>query len=351
MRPRKFRISRYLSPDFGVDLGTSHTVISVPGEGIVLDEPTVVAVRRGTREVLGRGDTVGQLASVMHGRTPDSVQTIRPVRRGVVADTELCHSILKSLLHKARPRAWGLKPRLLVAMPGDLTPVERQALVATAVRAGAGQVFLIAKSQAAALGASLPLGQPVASMICDIGAGTAEFAVLCLGEVAVSETLRVAGDDMTRAVINFLRRRHKLHVGDQMAERIKIEIGTAVSVEENPSLEVSGRDATTGMPRKMLVDAEQMHEALYDPVRMLVEAVERILDRCPAELSADLMESGLVLAGGGAQLHGLDTRLTDATGMPVRRVEEPTTCVARGLAVCLENLGIWQGLIQGRAAA
>jgi rod shape-determining protein MreB len=349
LRARKYPFTRRFAPDFGVDLGTAYLRISAPREGIVLAESSMLALSRDAR----RHDVtaaVGLCANVMHGRTPDSVETIRPVRRGVVADVDRCAVMLRAFLRRVRPSAWSLKPRMLIAIPGDLTPVERHAVLAAASRAGARQVFLVAKAQAGALGAGLPLAQPVASMICDIGAGTADIAILCLGEVAVSETLRVAGDDLTRAIANYLRRRHKLLVGDLMAERAKTEIGTAVGGASR-SLEVSGRDVASGMPRKIQLESDHVREAIHDPVRMLVESVERTLERCPPALAADLMQNGMVLAGGGAQLRGLDERLASATGMPVRVAEEPADCVARGLALCLENLELWQGLIQGRTAA
>jgi len=351
LRPRAFHIQRLLRPDFGVDLGTACTRIVAPGAGILLEEPTLVAVRRGSRSVLGGGDAVGYMAKVMQGRAPESIQTIVPVRRGVVADVEVAQALLDTLLRKARPRSWSLKPRVLVAVPADITPVERQATLVTVGRAGASRVFVVAKLLAAGLGAGLPLNQPVASLICDIGAGSTEIAVLSMGEIAVTESVRVAGDDLTRAVADHLRRRHKLHVGDQMAERIKIEIGAAATLDGELTMDVSGRDAVSGMPRKMPLSSAEVIDALRDPLRTIVDAVERTLERCPPELAADLMENGMLLCGGSAQVRGLDRRLAESTGMPVRVAQEPTTCVARGLAICLEHLEIWHTLIQSRVAA
>lgn len=351
MKPRTFSLTRFLAPDIGVDLGTMHTRICVPGEGIVLDEPTLVAVEQSSRRVLNRGQAVGHLAKIMQGRTPESIQTIRPVRCGVVADHESGAAMLRAFLRKAHPRSWGLLPRVLIAFPGGITPVERQAMLSTTARAGARQVFLIRKSLAGALGVGLPIAEPVASMICDLGGGASEIAIVCLGEVAVSESLRVAGDELDLAIIDYLRRKHRLRVGQQMAERIKIEIGTAVPLVTELTLEVGGRDLVTGLPRMMTLTSEEVREALQDPLRLIVAGVQRVLESCPAEFAADLMENGMVLAGGAAQLRGLDRRLAEATGMPVRLAEEPTTCVVRGLGICLEHLDVWHSLIQDRRAA
>ena len=350
MKPRTFPFSR-LWPDVGIDLGTTHTRICVPGEGVVVDEPTLVAVEQGSRRVLNRGRSVGHLARIMLGRTPDSIATICPVRSGVVADHQICEAMLRAFLRKARPRSWSIRPRALVAIPSGITPVERQAALGTTVRAGARPAFLIRKSLAAALGLGLPLAEPTASMICDLGGGTTEIGVLCLGEVAIGESLRVAGDDLDRAIVDYLRRQHRLRAGQQMAERIKIEVGAAGPLECELSLEVGGRDLVTGLPRKMTLTSEQVREAMQTPLRMIVEAVERVLEACQSQLVADLMENGLVLVGGGARLRGIDGLLAGTTGMPVRVAEEPLGSVARGLAICLEHLDIWHGLIQDRRAA
>ncbi len=351
MRPRKFHFTRFFSPDVGIDLGTSHTRISLPSEGIVLDEPSIVAVVQGSRRVLGRNQAVGHLAGAMYGRIPDSVQIIRPVRDGVVADIEVCATMLRAFLQKAIPRIWGMRPRALVAVPSGITQVERQAVLTTTLRAGARQVFLINKSQAAALGAGLPLNHPVASMICDFGSGNTEIAVLCLGDVPVRESMRVASEELNYSISDFLRRKHRLCVGEQMAERIKLDVGSAIKLDLQLGTEIGGRDLVSGMPRKMVLTGEQVREAIEDSLQSIVNGVERVLERCPPELAADLMENGMVLAGGGSLLRGLDQRLATVSRMPVRVAENSTTCVARGLAICLEHLDVWQGLIQNRMAA
>ena len=351
MKPRRFHFLSHIAPDLGVDLGTIRTRVCIPGEGILLDEPTIVAVDQRSNQVLNHGQAVGNLAKIMQGRTPDSIQTNQPVRFGVVADHHAGEAMLRAFLRKAHPRSWGLLPRVLIAVPGGITPVERQAILNTVARAGARQVSLIRKSLAAALGVGLPIAEPVASMICDLGGGTTEIAIVCLAEVAVGESLRVAGDEFDLAIKHYLRRKHRLRVGQQMAERIKIEIGTAMAPEHELTLEVGGRDLMTGLPRKMPLTSGEVCEALHDPVRLIVDGIQRVLESCPAEFAADLMENGIVLAGGAAQLRGLDRRIAEATGIPVRLAEDPTTCVIRGLAICLEHLDIWQGLIQRRRAA
>lgn len=351
MKPHRFHFYSRIAPDLGIDLGTVHTRIWAAAEGIVLDEPTVVAVEQKSNRVLNSGQAVGNLARMMQGRTPDSIQTNEPVRAGVIADHRAGEAMLRAFLRKAHPRTWGLLPRVLVAVPGAITPVERQAVLNTVARAGARHVALIRKSLAAALGAGLPVAEPVASMICDLGGGTTEIAIVCLAEVAVSESIRVAGDELDLAIIDYLRNKHRVRVGRQMAERIKIEIGTAMPIETELSMEVGGRDLTTGLPRKLTLTSDEVRDALHDPVRLIVAGVQRVLESGPAEFAGDLMENGIVLAGGGAQLRGLDRRLADATGMPVRVAEDPTSCVVRGLGICLEHLDVWQSLIENRRAA
>jgi rod shape-determining protein MreB len=236
-------------------------------------------------------------------------------------------------------------------VPSEITAVERHAVLTTAARAGARQVCLIDKAKAAGLGAGLPLAEPVGSMICDLGGGTTEIAVLCMGDVAVSESLRVAGEEIDRAIMDYLRRKHMMRIGEQMAERIKVEIGTAVPGEQERSLTVRGCDVVSGLPRQSVVTSEEVREAVGPPLEAIVAAIGRTLGRCHPELSADLMENGMVLAGGGAQLGGLDRRLAHATGMPVRVTAEPLTCVVRGLGICLEHLDTWHTLIERRQAA
>jgi rod shape-determining protein MreB len=350
LKPRGFSGLRFFTSDLGIDLGSSRTQIARPGEGVVLDEPTLVVVDRATRRVFNRGQAVGNLARMMQGRTPDSVQLVNPIRLGAVADSELCGAMLRVFLAKLSSRRWA-RPRVLMAIPNGITPVERQALFASGTRAGIQHISLINKSLAAGIAAGLPIAEPAASMICDMGASVTEIAVLCLGGVTVSETLRVAGDDLGTAIRDYLRREHRLRIGQQESERVKLEIGAAVKLEPVKSVEVGGRDLLTGLPRRIELRSDEVCVAIEAHLRSMVAAVERVLESCPAEMAADLMENGMVLVGAGAQLRCIDQLLTDATGMPVRVAEEPATCAARGLAICLENLDVWQNMLQGRQVA
>jgi rod shape-determining protein MreB len=350
MKPRFFPFRAISAPDVGIDLGTTHTIVCVAGEGIVLREPSLVAVEQGSGRVLHGGRAVGELARIMHGRTPDSIQIVRPIHAGAIADFGVASAMLRALLARTRRGGW-TRPRALVAAPCGMTPVERQAVRTTLARVGIRQVCLVAKPKAAALGAGLPLTEPVASMVCDIGGGTSEIAVLCLGDLAVTESLRVAGDAMDRAIADYLRRREGLRIGAQMAERLKIEIGSAAPLDAELQIEVRGGDVTTGLPRKAVLTSEAVRESLEGPVQMIVEAVQRTLERCHPELCADLMQNGAVLAGGTAALRGLDRRLAQATGMPVRVSDEPAFCVARGLGICLDHLDAWHAMLEPTRAA
>jgi rod shape-determining protein MreB and related proteins len=345
-----FSSLRFRAPHLGIDVGTARTVISVPGDGVLLDEPTLVALDRGTGRVFNRGEAVGNIAGLMQGRTPDSVQMVWPVRRGAVADIDVCAAMLSAFLRKSARRGWG-RPRVLMAVSNALTPVERQALLAVVSRAGVRRVSLTSKSLVAGLAAGLPIAQPVASMVCDLGGGTTEIAVLCLGDVVVSERLRVAGEDLDIAIGDHLRRKHRLCVGKHVLERVKIEGGTAVRLDRQQSIEVGGRDALSGLPRRIELPTDELREALQVELKAIVSGVERVLGTCPAEMAADLMENGMVLVGGAAQLRGLELLLTSATGMPVRVAEDPQLSVARGLAICLETPDGGHGLIRQRDVA
>ncbi len=349
MKPRVLPFAREFSPDFGVDLGTHGTRVSLPRVGVVLDEPSIVAIRSDVKR--GQANrAVGVVAHLLHGRAPESVRTIRPVQRGVVADLDAAAIMLREFLRKARPRAYCVAPRVLLAVPSGITPVERRAAAAVAARAAHGRAALIARPKAAALGAALPIAEPVASMICDVGGGRTEVAVLVMGELVVSESLPVAGDDLDGAIADMLRREHKLCISDQTAERIKIEIGAATT-RDPLAMEVGGRDLIGGLPRRIMIHSDEVMRAIDEPLRAVDRAVERTLERCNAQWAADLMENGMLLVGGGARLCGLDRRLAAATGMPVRVADEPALCVARGLAACLEHLDVWQTLIERRDVA
>ncbi len=331
--------------DLVVDLGTAVTRIGLPGEGIVLEEPTLAAVDPSTRQVLADGCAVGHLAHHMLGRTSDSIEVVEPLRAGVVADYEICEAVLRHFFAKARPAGtWG-KPRVLVTIPGDITPVERRAVLNSTYRAGARQVLLISKLKAAALGAGLPIAEPVANMVCSIGAGSTEVGVLSMASVVAARSIRVAGREMDQVVVDYLRRHFSLRVSRQSAERLRTEIGSARPLDEEQVRQVRGTDHVSGLPREALVASEQLREALEEPLDKIVDAIRVTLDRLEPELAADLMDQGIVLCGGGALLHGLERLIAERTGLPVRIADDPDTIVARGALICLEHLDRWQSLL------
>ena len=328
--------------DLAIDLGTANTLISVVGEGLVLNEPSVVAVQQGTNRILSGGCAVGHLAKQMLGRTPDSISVVRPLRDGVIADFKLCEAMLGYFLRKALRDGSRARPRVVVGVPGGITPVERRAVFNSAQRTGAGVVYLVNEAMAAAIGCGLPISEPVASMICDIGGGTTEVAVMSLGESVATQSIRVGGDAMDRAIIHYLKRHYSLHVGLPTAERLRIDIGSAYRLPEELSDEVSGVDAISGLPRRVTITSEEVREALGDPLEAILEAVKSALDTCGPDLASDLVDHGLVLAGGGALLRGIDRYLAEQTGMPVRVAADPLTAVITGATICLENLRDWR---------
>jgi len=340
------RVWGYFRSDLAVDLGTANTLVGVVGEGLVLNEPSVVAVQQPGGRILSGGCAVGHLAKQMEGRTPESIAVVRPLADGVIADFELCEAMLRYFLRKAQRPGWRVRPRVLVGVPGCITPVEKRAVFNSLQRAGAREVFLIAEARAAAIGAGLPVAEPLASMICDVGGGTTEVAVLSLGDVVASQSVRVGGDKMDRAVVAYLRRHYSLRVGLPAAERLRIEIGSAFELETEQVDEVSGIDVVSGLPRKATVTSEEVRQALADPLEEILEAVKATLDQCSPDLAADLMERGLVLCGGGALLRGLDRYLSQQTGLPVRLADDPLTTVARGALICMEQFARWRGSLQ-----
>lgn len=335
-----------ISPDFALDLGTANTLISVAGEGLVLNEPSIVAVDESSRRILSQGRAVGHLAKQMQGRTPDSISVVRPLADGVITDFELCEAMLRYFFRKAQRHGWTLKPRVLVAVPGSITPVEKRALYSSTHRAGARQVLLIPEGKAAAIGVGLPIREPVASMVCDIGGGTTEVAIMSLGDVVASQSIRVGGDAMDRAIADYLRRRHNLRVGLPTAEKLRIEIGSAYPLEEKLIDEVRGLDVVSKLPRKAVISSEEIREALSEPLEQIVDAVKRTVDACHPELASDLVDDGLVLAGGGALVRGLDRYLQEQTGLPARVSPTALEAVARGAQICLEDLSQWSSALE-----
>ncbi len=336
------KLRQWLCPDLGIDLGTANTLVAIQGEGIVIDEPSVVALQKGTRQVLGRGSAVGKLAKQMLGRTPDSITAVRPLKDGVITDFELCEAMLQYFIRKASRQSRGLRPRVVIAVPGGITPVEKRAVFNSAERAGAGRVYLIEESKAASIGAGLPISEPLASMVCDIGGGTSEVAVLSLGQIVASQSCRVAGDEMDEAIMEYMKQQFSLRIGDQSAEQVKMEIGSAYPLERELTCEVRGLDTISGVPRKAIVTSEEIRDALQEPVEAILACVKSVIERCDPELVADLADNGLVLTGGGALLNGLDKLMNEQLGVPVRVADDPLTTVARGTAICLEHLDHWR---------
>lgn len=334
-------LRQHFSTDLAIDLGTTSTRIGVPGEGIRLDEPSVVAVGRGRSSVIGRGAAVGKLAHQMLGRTPEGIRAVRPIAHGVISDFELTEAMLRYFLQKATGRTVGLRPRVVIAIPACITAVEKRAVINSAERAGAGTIWLIEKSRAAAIGAGLPISEPMASMVCDIGGGTTEVAVLSLGDIVASRSIRTAGDLMDQAIVRYLRRRYSLRIGEQSAEQLKIHIGSAAPLDHELSHEVSGLDTASGIPRRAMITSEEVREALHEPLENIIDCIRGAIEQSQPELISDLADTGLVLTGGGALLRGIDRCLNQSLGIPCRVVESPRTMVTRGAMICLDHLEQW----------
>ena len=336
------RLRQWFCPDLAIDLGTANTLVAIQGEGITLDEPSVVALQKGTRRVLGKGTAVGKLAKQMLGRTPDSITAIRPLKDGVITDFELCEAMLRYFIQKARRQSFGLSPRVVIAVPGGITPVEKRAVFNSAERAGAGRVYLMEESKAAGIGAGLPISEPMANMVCDIGGGTTEVAIMSLADIVVSRSIRVAGDELDEAIVEYMKQHFALRVGEQTAEQLKIEIGSAFPLDQELTTEVSGLDTISSVPRKAVVTSEEIREALREPVEAILNCIKNVIEHCKPELVADLTDHGLVLTGGGALLRGLDLLMNEQLGIPVRVAEDPLTTVVRGTVICLEHFAQWR---------
>jgi rod shape-determining protein MreB len=338
------------SLDMGIDLGTCNTLVYVKDRGIVLNEPSVVAVAKGTTRVLRNGDAVGLVAKEMIGHTPENIEAIRPLKNGVISDFEITEAMLSYFIRRVQGRKHFVGPRVVIAVPSGITGVEKRAVLDSAERAGARRVYLVGEPMAAAIGAGMPVTEPTASMIVDVGGGTTEIAIISLAGISQSRSVRVAGDDFDMAIVGHLKRNYNMAIGDSMAEKIKIQIGSAAPFAEGePTMEVRGRDMISGLPRKTVITAGEVREALQDPVRQIIEAVTQTLEKAPAELSADLVDNGITMAGGSAQLRGLTLVLSNATGLTVKLADDPLTCVARGTGVYLENLELWKDTMESDA--
>ena len=330
----------------GIDLGTCNTLVCVRGQGIVLDEPSVVAVKRGTNRVLNNGNAVGVSAKEMLGKTPGSITAIRPLKDGVISDFEITEAMLSYFIRKVSGKGRVIGPRVVIAVPSGITAVEKRAVLDSAERAGARRVYLVEEPMAAGIGAGMPIVEPTASMVVDIGGGTTEVAIMSLGDIATCESVRVAGDDLDEAIIHYMKKNYNLTVGEQTAERVKIEIGSASPMKKETTIDVRGRDNVNGLPRKTTVTSEEIREALNEPIQAIIDVVTRTLERAEPELAADLVDNGITLAGGGALLRGIDVVISEATGLDVRIAEDPLTCVARGTSIYLDNLELWKSTLE-----
>jgi rod shape-determining protein MreB and related proteins len=322
------------SNDMGLDLGTANTLVYVKGQGIVLCEPSVVAIQKGTSKVLA----VGEEAKRMLGRTPGNIVAVRPMRDGVIADFEMTESMVRYFIKKVHNRRVFVRPRIVIGIPSGITEVEKRAVRDSAERAGAREVYMVEEPMAAAIGVGLPIVEPAGNMIIDIGGGTTELAVISLAGIVFSRSIRIGGDEMDQAIIEYLKKTYNLMIGERTAEEIKIKIGSAYPMDEELKMEVKGRDLIAGLPKMITVTSEEIREALADPVHQIVESSRIALERTPPELSADLIERGIMLAGGGALLRGLDKILSDETGLPVHVADDPLTAVVLGTGNVLNEI-------------
>jgi len=319
--------------DMAVDLGTANTLVYVRGRGVLLNEPSVVALNSQTREILA----VGTEARRMLGRTPDSITAIRPMRDGVIADFESTEQMLRIFIQRVHRRRYFTKPRLVVCVPSGITSVEQRAVKEAGYQAGARRVYIIEEPMAAAIGASLPVHEATGNMVVDIGGGTTEVAVISLGGIVTSMSIRTAGDDLDAAIIQWFKKEYSLMLGERTAEAIKVELGSAFPLPEEPEAEIRGRDLVSGLPRTITVSSAEVRQAIEEPLHAIVDAVRTTLDKTPPELAGDIMDRGLVLTGGGALLRGLDERVRHETGMPVHVADDPLHSVAMGAGKCVEE--------------
>jgi rod shape-determining protein MreB len=316
-----------------VDLGTANTLVYVRGRGVLLNEPSVVALNTQTHEILA----VGSDAKQMIGRTPESISAVRPLKDGVIADFEITEQMLRFFIQRVHRRKFFVKPRIVVCVPSGITAVEQRAVKEAGYQAGARRVYIIEEPMAAAIGAGLPVHEPTGNMIVDIGGGTTEVAVISLGGIVASQSIRTAGDNLDLAIIGWMKKEHSLMLGERTAEEMKLTIGSAFPMAREPEAEIRGRDLITGMPKTVTISAPEVRQAIEEPLHAILDSVRTTLDRTPPELAGDIMDRGVVLTGGGALLRGLDERLRHETGMPVHVAPEPLDSVAFGAGKCVEE--------------
>lgn len=330
-----------MSKDMGIDLGTANTLIYVKGKGILLREPSVVAINNETKKVLA----VGEEAKQMIGRTPGNIVAIRPLKDGVIADFDVTQTMLRKFIEKVSSKNAFTSPRIVICFPSGVTEVEKRAIDEATKQAGARYVFLMEEPMASAIGAGLPVNEPTGSMIVDIGGGTTEVAVISLGGIVTSKSLRIAGDELDTAIISYIKKEYNLMIGERTAESVKIEVGSAYKVGEENSMQIRGRDLITGLPKIVDISSTEIREALKEPVSAIIEAIKATLEKTPPELASDIMDKGIMLAGGGALLRGIDMIINNETHMPVHIAEAPLDCVALGAGKALDTV---DKLVRGR---
>lgn len=331
-----------LSSDIGIDLGTANTLVYVRNQGIVLNEPSVVAIEQSSGRVLA----IGSAAKEMTGRTPAGIAAIRPLKDGVIADFDISERLIADFIRRVVKHKYLMKPRVIISVPSGITEVEKRAVRDSAENAGAREVYLLAEPMAAAIGVGLPVEQPSGCMVIDIGGGTSEIAVIALNGIVNDTSIRVAGDEFNEAIIMYLKKNYNLLIGELTAEEIKIKIGSAISLEKELTMDIKGRDLVAGVPKTLKLSSVQVREALSETIDIIVEAVRQALERTPPELASDILERGIVLTGGGALLRGLDRRLREETNLPVNVAEDPLTCVVRGTGKVLENFSHYSKVLE-----
>ena len=326
----------WVSNDLAIDLGTATTLIYVSGEGVVINEPSVVAIEKKSQKMMA----VGLEAKRMLGRTPGTIEAIRPMKDGVISDFDIAELMLRHFIRKANGRTIFVHPRIVIGVPSRITQVEQRAVIDSAESAGAREVYLIPEPVAAAIGVGLPITEPCGNMVVDIGGGTTDIAVISLGGIVNSESVKVAGDRMDEVIVNHMRRKHGLLIGDHMAERIKKEVGSAYPLGEKKTMMVRGRDLVSGIPQTVVVDDAEIYEALSEPIGIIIDTIKQSLEKTPPELAGDIIDRGIVLAGGGSMVAGLDTRLREETGLPIITVDDPLTAVVYGVGKVLEEIDL-----------
>ena len=329
--------------DIGVDLGTANTLVCVRGEGVVLSEPSVVAVERGTERIM----SVGLEAKRMLGRTPDGIEAVRPLKDGVIADVDITELMLRHFLKQVMSkRIFRIKPRVVVGVPSGITELERRAVRSSAQAAGANEVYMVAEPMAAAIGVGLPIETPRGNMVIDIGGGTTEIAVIALSGIVADTSIRIGGDELDTSIVTFLRKNYNLLIGEPTAEAIKMQIGSAIAIDNEREMEVKGRDLLSGIPKMVVIHSEEIRECLQEPLRSIVEAVRSALEITPPELASDIVDFGIVMTGGGALVRGLDKLIALETNLPIHVDDEPMTCVVRGSGRILEDFSKYRPVLR-----